>query len=430
MRHFGSLYAQIALSLCLAGAPAGCASAEAERSVGVSLQGPGDVSVECMSMRERGVIAELIAEKAEEAGEKTYDLLLMPGDLLAIKLRERGGEKRSVREFQYVFGGDEKTPLAFGLADHGATLNGTLAFVDFTEKAAVEWLHGLAWEGGLPEAVAHVRSIRLPAGVADAREVLGRFAGRDVFVQLPQPAGGTTTQPAVPPTLAEPVAQALVAARPAGLFAPHMGAVEGVLGKLKGLTHLHTAGPKLPAVGKLPKLRELHFEFDCEEAPDLSALARAEALRVLGLYDCPAATDLTQLSRRRRLRGLVLGGEFGPLRSFAPFAGLGELRSLVIIGGDNLRDISEAPKLGKLTQLALFPLPDEVDLAPLKRMKHLKILAVPDESLEQRKAEYDEVREAVPDLQIVGICMGSAWVLLLLPAAGAAALLRRRRRAA
>ena len=84
----------------------------------------------------------------------------------------------------------------------------------------------------------------------------------------------------------------------------------------------------------------------------------------------------------------------------------------------------------KLVKLSLsLHLSKESDLTPLAKPKRLRILVLPKETVEERKTEVDDLRQALPNCRIYGMCMGSRWIVAIL-AAGLAlgTVLRRRRR--
>ncbi|MBL7219454.1 MAG: hypothetical protein ISS69_05030, partial [Phycisphaerae bacterium] len=62
-------------------------------------------------------------------------------------------------------------------------------------------------------------------------------------------------------------------------------------------------------------------------------------------------------------------------------------------------------------------------------LKGLRMLVVDKEALKKRKVEFDRIDKALPDTEIIGYCMGSAWIFIPVLAAGFA-LLRHRRNAA
>ena len=119
----------------------------------------------------------------------------------------------------------------------------------------------------------------------------------------------------------------------------------------------------------------------------------------------PKMEDLSFLSNLKKLRRLALASE-------------------------SLKDISDVRGLTSLRQAAFIGISDTVkDLTPLESLKGLRMLVVDKKVLEARKAEFDKIRKALPDTEIVGFCMGSAWIFIPVLAAGLA-LWRHRRKVA
>jgi hypothetical protein len=167
-------------------------------------------------------------------------------------------------------------------------------------------------------------------------------------------------------------------------------------------------------------------EFDAS----VGEVAKMPRLRSLLLVGDHPRFDARDLGRLEGLWSLALGCP-ETMTDLSPLADCRELRFLHLFNSSGLEDISHAENLQRLIEITFIEVPDELeDLSPLARLPNLRTLGVGKGILEQRKGELDALREANPELEIVGICMGSAWILAVVPLAalGAAVLRRRRRR--
>jgi hypothetical protein len=49
----------------------------------------------------------------------------------------------------------------------------------------------------------------------------------------------------------------------------------------------------------------------------------------------------------------------------------------------------------------------------LEALTGLKVIVVSKSDLDARRVEYDRLRKALPETEIVGICMGSSWIMVV-----------------
>jgi hypothetical protein len=95
---------------------------------------------------------------------------------------------------------------------------------------------------------------------------------------------------------------------------------------------------------------------------------------------------------------------------------------------NGLKDISGLRNLQSLREAELISIPDTVkDLTPLESLKGLKMLIVDKDILKNRKVEFARIEKALPNTEIIGFCMGSAWIAIPVLAVGFA-LLRHKRK--
>ncbi len=374
------------------------------------------------------------AEAAKDAGKNSYGFLAFDGDLFMVDL-SRKADKSMDMMFPYIFRGDEKMPLDFTCRNGLALLNGEVVCVDLKNPAAVKWLSSKQPHAKLKT----VRTLLLSDDAVVDVPALQRLAGQGIMVSLKSPPRVSKAAKAIPLKSVfkadTELAKALIAAKPAGLMIDAK-IPEKVIMQLPGLTHLVITGPKIPNLSKLENLRFLGFFFTGDKPSSLAPLAKLTQLQGLILGDCKQVSDFSPLQKLERLRSLTIVTEYG-LKNLEFLAGMSDLRSLCLRftcdkDKNKLKSIAPLAKLSNLSELYISPITPAVkDLSPLKKLKNLRVLIVDESSLKERKAEYDEIRKALPECRIVGFCMGSVWILAVIPAAMVAGLLwRRRRRAA
>lgn len=227
-----------------------------------------------------------------------------------------------------------------------------------------------------------------------------------------------------------------------------------------------------PWLAEMPRLERLVVVGGLPEAKHLPR--RLKALGVLAGAKTPL--DAAGIRRLRNLEELVLVGV--PVPGFEAVAGLKRLRFLSLATVEDVGDLSPAADLPLkwlsvpvgISQeefaeaVAAYPALEGIelqaaekvqDLAPLKGHDRLRVLilgqpgeaglpegleafddlellVLPAGLFENDPGRVAELREALPETQIVpgaGICLGSGWILMLVPvAAGAAAVSAVRRR--
>ncbi len=419
--------------------PLGCTDGQ-ERLVSVKFTDvTGRLMVECSSFQRGEIFAAFGAEEAEKAGKDRYEFRAFVGELLLVKLpgkdddrpirgsstkRERLSNKLSGKDnvpiemtFPYIFRGDEKTPLVFARQSGLAMLNGKVVCVDLTDKAGVQWITQQ------PDAkLKTIRTLLLSDDAATNTAVLTRMAGSGITIALSDKTYNKSATAPSPAVESEEI-RALIAVKPACIFSEKTRIDGNIIAQLPDLTHLVISGEKIPDLTGLKKLRFLGLGDVTNLAP-LAKLTQLQGLTV----SCGGVTDFTPL---RKLTGLqTLGiGVTENLTDLDVLSDMRELRCLVLGLGDKskIESIEPIGNLTNLTELCITSMPPTVtDLRPLKKLKNLRMLVVDKDGLEKRKDEYDEIRKALPECQVVGFCMGSAWILLVVPAAVGLGLWRRR----
>lgn len=391
-------------------------------TVRVALRGgPGTRQVQLADHESAALIAGMRMEKAEEAGRKHADVLLLPRELVEVRLKPAGRDGADELVMHYVHTGAEDQPLVFDCEGFRGLLNGRTVHLDLTDPKAVEWLR--KQPRGAIEAV---RSIRVNGDCEVDAAALSRLAGRGVVVMI-------EGDPA--PERRGALVEALAAARPAGLMADELTDGEAVVARLPGLTYVGLSGKRIPDPKYLREARFLRFRFDDEPAGSLEPLTRLPKLRALVVHGVQGTADLRALAKLKDLRSLAWFEQEGSrelfkyegLTDLSPLVGMGRLRFLTLGYCGSLSDLSAIAKLRHLHFVGIAGLPDDLkDLQPLAKLKSLKILVVDDDALKDRQEEFDALREARPDLEIAGFCMGSAWLVAALAAGVLLGLIWRR----
>jgi len=351
---------------------------------------------------------------AGDSTEKALKIVIPPGGLLRVVVRGPDDENGSLC-FPYRCDGAEEQPLVFSRSGFQGTVNGKTVHLDLTTSEAIAWLAKQP-----ASATKTVRSIRLSGDSPDDAKALSHFADSGLIVWFDFAKGfKTVKQPAL--------IRALIAAKPSGLFAPGGKNLDEPLAELPDLEYLCSSGKRIPNLTPLRKLRFFGFKFDDDSPGSLAPLAGATGLQGLCLLQCKGTKDFKPIAGHSDLRRLVLG--VPKMENLSVLSNLKKLRRLVV-ASERLKDISGVKGLQSLREAAFIMIPDTLkDLTPLESLEGLRILVVDKDALEKRKAEFDRIDKALPDTQIVGYCMGSAWIFIPVLVAGFA-LLRHRRKAA
>ena len=378
--------------------------------VGVMVSAGPEAEVSCTPMDSLATSIGMLMKfgKAGPAPEQIFTLHLYAGDLLMV-----GADDVSVT---YPFSGTEERPLAFVVADGLVKLNGAVVGADLSEPAGAESFAALA-----DADLAQLRTIKL-GGQKDAdTAALGRVPPGQVIVQ---------TADDIEAEYVAGLVDAMAAARPIGLFLSKEFSLADNLERFEDLQYVGLLWAPAAESADLSKVRFLMVAFSGEgEAPSLAPLGELPALETLHIEEVGAA-DLSVLAELPKLRTLSL--KSGSATDVSGIPRLETLRKLDLMGFENLTDLSGIEEFDQLTHLAIFPVSEELrDLTPLESLTNLDILLVDNDSLEAREAEYDQLRQALPDTEIVGFCVGSRWLLVVLAAGvggGLAARQWRRRR--
>ena len=392
-----------------------CVAAPADEmaTVEVVLKGGRGVdAVQCADQDTGGLVAPLRAAAAEKAGKESYDIELFPGALLHVGLRSKGEDRKQETAFPLVYDGRQKK-LLFSREGFTASLNGKVVYVDLADPKAADWVRQQ------PAAkLKSIRTIRLSGKPDTDRLAMGRLAGSGVLI-VP-PAGFFEN---INPGVLKP----LVAAKPIGVIPDREVDLGAIPPELSGVRYLALTGANLPDLKPFGKLEYFMFQFKQPEKPDLAQLAQLTQLRCLVLAKCKGVMDYKCIAKLKDLRSLVLT-KCDQMKDVSAIQDCRGLQSLALFECEKLQDLAPLAKLQKLRYLSIMPVNPSADLKPLKKLKKLKVLIVDNDGMKKRPADYDDLRKARPDIEIVGFCMGSAWILAVVPVAIAGGMLWRRRR--
>ena len=110
-------------------------------------------------------------------------------------------------------------------------------------------------------------------------------------------------------------------------------------------------------------------------------------------------------------------GKASQLTDLSAIQRLDNLQRLTLINCDELRDISGIARLNRLSQLVIFEVPDGLtDLAPISKLKWLRLFGVDNDSLKARRSEFDLIGKSLPNCRVIGLCLGSRWMLAVVAA--------------
>ena len=412
--HVVVLSAWVALALA-----SGCRPApSAEVSVQVALKTPDGVKVRCMDHARQGTVAAGRLDAAAKAKQDHYTLGFLRGTLLVVDFSDRQGDFKG-RPLALIDPGDP-SPWAFSRDGPAVLLNGRRIALDLTGEGAAAWL------ARQPEAALRtVRSILIEGDRPDDLAALWRFAGSGVLVQLDHFQTHARWRPFV---------EALAAVRPRGLVLREIPKYLGepvdlthVLPRLTELTHLVMQGPAIPDLRAVPKLRLLDFGFKGVAAPSLAPLAWASQLRFLSVSMCDNVSDLAPVGTLRGLESLTVFN-CEKLTDLAAWSDLTRLRTLILFGCPELKDLSGLRRFADLTTLGMTPTPSPEQFRHVAALKKLKVLVVSKEDKDKGHPALGEFGKARPDVEIVGFCLGSAWMLAVAGLGIGAGLIRRRAR--
>ena len=389
-------------------------AATAEEMVTVQIVvkgGPGADDVICIDLDNGGLILVRYAA-AEKSGAECYEFETFDGAMLYMDLRNKHGKEMPRIPFPLIHDGRQKK-LLFSRTDFTASLNGQVVFVNLADPKAVDWVRRQP-AGKLKS----VRTIRLSGKADTDRVALDRLAASGVLVVVP--AGFfENIKPAV--------LAALVAAKPVGVVPDRDVECASIPAELDSVRYLSLTGAKLSDVKPLAKLKYLQVAFPAGKG-DLKPLAGLTQLKFLVLGACKGGTDFRPVARIKNLRSLALI-DCHEMKDVTWLQDNRGLQMLTLTKCGKLTDLTGLAKLQTLRYLSIKPVAASADLEPLKKLKKLKVLIVDSSSLKMRKAEYDELGKALPDTEIIGFCMGSAWILAVAGAALAGGILWRRRTA-
>lgn len=390
-----------AMAVCSCARPDPFAAADTERTVQVSA-GQGDAAKVEVAAPEFGWTGGIRPPKDKET---TYQMSVFPGSLLSVSINDKTKAENGFTRF-FCWYADRPDTMTFAISNFGATLNNQPVYLNLGLPGASFWLAQQS-----DSDLGTIQSVKLSGTPQKDLPALVRFRGSGVFITVPD---------GIPSGSFADYTKAFREVRPIGMDDTSAGMpLEDLLPNVSDVVYLAAAGSKLPSLGRLHHLRHLSFTFD-GKAPiaDVGVLKGNPDLRAVilgGSKEHHALENLQSLSGMKSLRSLWLEAETRP----EDLAIIGKIHSLqnLTISNKTVPDLSALTPLQNLRHLTLdgFPKDAPIDLSPLDQLKNLKVLMVPKEHLEAHKKEYDALRAKRPDVEIIGFCMGSGWILAWLP---------------
>lgn len=348
--------------------------------------------------------------QAGKDGRPDYSLAVFPGDLVYVVVPDEPGELRTDLFFPMVFDG-QLDPKQLRAEGGRVTLNGRRIFLDLMTP------EDIAATMKLPESeLADLRAVRINADEPGLVGALQRLAGAGVVVS----GGGVLKDK---PQLLD----ALVAIRPVGLIAQGLPGWEKLVARLPKLRYLAVPAASLQPIVGLAELRQLDVIFQEPTDETLELLKGSTKLRSLTLMNVSPA-NLKGIERFGGLRRFALSNA-PELADVSFLRQLPQLRTLVLGNCEKLTDIGPVGTCGELRQLAVLSNKlDQIEsYQPIAKCQQLELLLLNQNVIKDRSAEVEQLRMDLPETQITGFCLGSAWMLLVLPLAMVGLLLGRRR---
>ncbi len=385
----------------------------------------------CLDNGKPAKYADVMAFGDDAEKSKPYaELLLMPGDLLPLEFK--GKYHDHVPKFWYVFRSEDSQPLVFSAKGPVVLLAGQPIYLDLSRPGAAAWLASLR-----PGDLGTLRGVSLSNDMDVNLTALRLLAHSGVLIDC-------SHRLAFDREGDRRLAEAILETDPTGLILDDGTGLDHYLPRLKNLTHLVMGWPSaraLPSLAEAPRLQVLYLDVsdarrtepdqrDVKVDLGLIGLDRLPDLRTFFLYGhgCRFIKDFTALDELRGLRHLTLS-DCDRLSNLSSLPRLYGLTGLEIVCKDDIpmTGLEHLALFQKLVKLSLFcNLSKEPDLRPLAKLKQLRILVLPKKVLDERKAEADDLRKAMPNCRIYGMCMGSRWILAILAAGlGLGAVLRR-----
>ncbi len=190
------------------------------------------------------------------------------------------------------------------------------------------------------------------------------------------------------------------------------------LPRLESLTFSDGALPDLTALKPLTGLRELNFTL--AETVSLHGIEALPQLQELGVYGAKdeASLDFAPLDGLKQLRWVAFGpgvtqGKFARVIQTHP-----DLQVVEVLKCEDIKSLAPLANLRELKALVFLAKEYSGSIEPLKEMKQLRLLVLPDEIFKKNPADVAELRGELPGCVIAEgepFCLGAGRILLLVP---------------
>jgi hypothetical protein len=208
-----------------------------------------------------------------------------------------------------------------------------------------------------------------------------------------------------------------------------------LLPRLESLTLFGGALKDLTALRPLVGLRELNFTLsEMDSLNGIEALIRLRELELCGAED-KQTLNCARLDGLKGLHWVAFGPGIAQEQIARVIQTHPDLQVVELLNCEGITNTVPFASLRDLNALIFLPKGYEGTLDPIRQMKGLRLLVLPDEILKKKPAEVAKLRDALPGCLIVEgapFCLGAGRILLLVPLAvlGWACIARHRSRAA
>ncbi len=190
------------------------------------------------------------------------------------------------------------------------------------------------------------------------------------------------------------------------------------LPRLESLTLLDGALQDLTVLKPLTGLRELNLELaETASLNGIQALPQLQELGVCGAKD-KAPLDFAPLDGLKQLRWVAFGpgitqGQFARVIQTHP-----DLQVVEVLNCEDIKNLAPLANLRELKALVFLAKEYGGSIEPLKQMKQLRLLVLPEQMFKERSADVADLRGELPGCVIAEgepFCLGAGRILLLVP---------------
>jgi hypothetical protein len=207
------------------------------------------------------------------------------------------------------------------------------------------------------------------------------------------------------------------------------------LPRLESLTFVHSTLQDLIALRPLAGLRELDFTLtETNSLNGIEALSQLQELGVAGAKE-NETLNCVPLDSLKELRWVSFGAAVAPGQVARVMETHPKLQTVELLDCEEFTNLAPVASLRELEHLIFLPKRYEGSLEPIRQMKNLRLLVLPEALFKEKPADIADLRAALPGCVIAEgepLCLGAGRILLLVPLVllGWVCIARRRNRAA